>query len=149
MTMQILAMTAADYAEARSIWEATEGIGLSDADSREGVLAFLERNPGLSLVAKQDGRIIGTVLCGHDGRRGYLHHLAVAPEYRGQGLGRRLVDTCLARLAAAGIQKCHAWVYTENRDGQGFWRKIGWHERHDLRIITRETKTMGEDGRLP
>ena len=64
---------------------------------------------------------------------------AVVPQHRHEGLGRNLVSTCLAKLAAIGIQKCHAWVYAANRDGQGFWRKIGWHERSDLRIISRET----------
>lgn len=139
MTVTISPMTPADYAEARSLWEATPGIGLSEADSREGVVAFLERNPGLSLVAREDGRLVGTVLCGHDGRRGYLHHLAVAPPHQGQGLGRELVARCLAGLAAAGIQKCHAWVYAANREGQGFWQKIGWHRRTDLQVISRET----------
>lgn len=140
MIVAIREMTIADYEDARRLWETTEGIGLSGADSPEGIATYLERNPGLSLVAQHAGSMIGTVLCGHDGRRGYLHHLAVVPEYRGQGLGGRLVGTCLAKLAALGIDKCHVWVYARNQAGQEFWQRIGWRERDDLRIMSKETR---------
>jgi putative acetyltransferase len=139
MLVDILAMTPDDYERVHALWRSTEGMGLSDADSQEGIRAFLERNPGLSLLAWSQGRLIGTVLCGHDGRRGYLHHLAVIPEYRGQGLGKRLVEVCLARLAAAGIQKCHAFVHAGNKSGQAFWHKIGWQERLDLVLVSKAT----------
>jgi putative acetyltransferase len=138
MAVEISEMTVADYDEVMALWQSTEGMGLSSADSREGIAAFLARNPGLSLVARQHGRVIAAVLCGHDGRRGYLHHLAVARHARGQGLGRKLVDAGLAKLEAAGIQKCHIFLHIDNEKGEQFWRKIGWKERLDLKIMSRD-----------
>src|SRR5262249_7071962 len=124
MTAEITEMTLADYDAAYQLWQMTEGMGLSEADSRESIAAFLERNPGLSLVAWVRGEIVGTLLCGHDGRRGYLHHLAVTPTFRGQGIGTSLVKTCLGRLAERGLRKCHVFVRADNQGGQQFWRKI-------------------------
>ncbi len=138
MKLETREMVADDYDEVFPLWERAEGVGLTDADSREGVEKYLARNPGLSLVACQDGYIIGAILGGHDGRRGYLHHLAISPLYRRQGIGAALVRECLARLAASGIQKCHAWVYQKNHKAQAFWRKIGWSERDDLVVVSRE-----------
>ena len=128
-----------DYDAVFALWEQTEGVGLTASDSREVVHAFLVRNPGLSLVARHDGRIIGAVLCGHDGRRGFLYHLAVAREYRKQGLARAIVDTCLSRLAAVGILKATIFVYGHNDIGNRFWRKVGWKDRTDLVVLQRET----------
>lgn len=136
-------MTIADYGEVLALWQATENVGLSDADSRDGLDAYLKRNAGLSLVARHEGRLIGAVLCGHDGRRGYLHHLAVVPGFRKQGIGRALVDRCLARLAALGIQKCHVWVYEANRAGLEFWEQIGWAARTELQVVSRNTSDVG------
>lgn len=130
-----------DYDEVLALWEQTEGVGLTDSDSREAVSAFLARNPGLSLIARHDGRIIGAVLCGHDGRRGFLYHLAVAREYRKQGLARAIVDTCLSRLAAVGILKATIFVYGHNDIGNRFWRKVGWKDRTDLVVLQKETPT--------
>jgi N-acetylglutamate synthase len=134
-------MTLADYDQAFALWQACEGIGLTTADSCDGIRAYLGRNPGLSFVARDQGCLVGTVLCGHDGRRGYLHHLAVAPSHRGQGLGRALVAGCLAKLAAAGIDRCHLWARANNREGQAFWRTIGWTERTDLVMMSRQTRS--------
>ena len=130
-------MTIADYGEVSALWRATENVGLSDADSPQGIAAYLQRNPGLSLVARQDRRLVGAVLCGHDGRRAYLHHLAVAADSRQHGIGRSLVEECLARAAAVGIEKCHAWVYHENVAGLQFWEQIGWTSRTELKIVSR------------
>jgi len=132
-------MTIADYDEVLALWQATENMGLSEADSRKGVDAYLQRNDGLSLLARQGGRLAGAVLCGHDGRRAYLHHLAVARDFRHRGIGRALVEECLARLAARGIQKCHASVYPGNLAGLEFWNQIGWTCRTDLQLISRLT----------
>jgi acetyl esterase/lipase/GNAT superfamily N-acetyltransferase len=96
-----------------------------------GISQYLERNPGLSLVARNDEGIIGTVLCGHDGRRGYVHHLAVERDYRGQGIGRSLVEACLAKLQAVGIQRCQAFLHRNNEAGEKFWRRMGWRVRND------------------
>jgi putative acetyltransferase len=140
MSIQIAEMTAGDYDEVFRLWEGADGIGLSDADSREGVVAYLGRNFGLSLVARHVGRIVGAILCGHDGRRGYLHHLAVATDHRRRGIGTTLARECLSRLAHVGIQKCHVWVYQENRDAQRFWQTLGWTDRADLKVMSKEIK---------
>src|SRR5580692_3692620 len=99
MNCTIEPMTIADFDDVTALWQKTEGVGLNESDTREAIAIFLERNPGLSLIAR-DGRrkIIGAVLCGHDGRRGYLHHLAVASEHRRQGIGKTLVEACLSKL---------------------------------------------------
>jgi ribosomal protein S18 acetylase RimI-like enzyme len=105
---EIQEMTAQDYDEVAGLWRNTEGIGLDDdTDTREGIAAYLARNPGFSYVARQQSRIVGAVLCGHDGRRGYLHHLAVDQAHRHEGVGRALVEACLAKLGSIGIQKCN------------------------------------------
>ena len=129
--IEIRAMTAADYDDALALWQAIEGLGLSAADSREAITRYLARNPGLSFVARDDGgALAGAVLCGHDGRRGYLHHLAVRPDCRGHGLGRELANHCLAALRAEGITKCHLFVKRSNVAGQSFWQRTGWTERN-------------------
>ena len=128
--IEIRAMTIADYDDALALWQAIEGLGLSAADSREAITRYLARNPGLSFVAHADtGELVGAVLCGHDGRRGYLHHLAVRPDCRGHGLGRDLAGHCLAALRAEGIDKCHLFVKRSNTAGQAFWQQTGWTER--------------------
>jgi len=129
---EIADFTPADYDDALALWQVTEGITLRDADSREGIERYLLRNPGLSFTARDAGGLVGTVLCGHDGRRGYLHHLAVAPSHRRQGLGRRLIDRSLAGLRAIGIEKCHLFVVAENHPARDFWRRLGWVEREDI-----------------
>ena len=128
--------TLADYDTVLALWRSCEGIGLNESDTREAIAAFLNRNPGLSLVVlDQDDIIIGAVFGGHDGRRGYLHHLAVAPAHRGRGLGRRLVDETLARLRRQGIQKCSIFLYADNAAGRAFWTHEGWSAREDLVIL--------------
>jgi putative acetyltransferase len=134
--VQLRAMGAADYAAAFALWRATEGIGLSESDSEPAVAAFLRRNPGMSSVAVGEaGELLGAVLCGTDGRRGYLHHLAVPPRERGRGIGARLVSRCFEQLAAAGIPKCNVFLYTENHAGASFWEHNGWRARADLRVM--------------
>ena len=139
MTVTIEEMTDEDYDEVFALWRASEGIGLSEADSAEGIAGYLVRNPGLSFVARDGETLVGAVLCGHDGRRGYLHHLAVSPASRGRGIGRALVAECLARLRQQGIQRCHLFVFRENRDALAFWQRIGWRTRADLTMMSRDT----------
>jgi ribosomal protein S18 acetylase RimI-like enzyme len=139
MPFSLTEMQSDDYDAVLALWRASEGVGLTASDSREAVHSFLARNPGLSFVAWHDGRIIGAVLCGHDGRRGYLYHLAVACEYRKQGLARAIVDTCLSRLETSGIQKATIFVYGHNDIGNRFWRKVGWKDRTDLVVLQKDT----------
>jgi len=124
-----------DYDAVIALWRRTEGVGLNESDTRRAITAYLRRNPRLSFVAEKDGRIIGAVLCGHDGRRGYLHHLAVSKRHRCRGLGRRLVNACLAKLRKAGIQKCNIFIFASNTEGMKFWTHIGWSLRTELRLM--------------
>lgn len=137
MNSEVSPFTIEMYDGVLALWQQCEGIGLSSADSREGIRVYLERNPGMSFVAIADRNVIGAVLAGHDGRRGYIHHLAVHPAHRQQGLGRRLVDRCLDALRDAGIQKCHIFIFTENSGGIDFWESVGWMRRADISVMSR------------
>jgi len=134
-------LTLRDYSPAFALWSRSKGMGLSGADSRPAIAAYLRRNPGLSLIARRGTEVVATVLCGQDGRRGFLHHLAVARPYRGQGLGAKLVSTCLARLASDGIEKCHIFLHADNPEGRKFWSRVGWKVREDLIVISNDTRT--------
>jgi putative acetyltransferase len=124
-----------DYDAVVALWRRTEGVGLNESDTRRAIAAYLRRNPRLSFVAEQGGRIIGAVLCGHDGRRGYLHHLAVSKRHRRRGIGRLLVNACLAKLRKAGIQKCNIFIFANNAAGMKFWAHTGWSLRTELRLM--------------
>lgn len=117
-----------------------EGVGLNESDTPDQLKLYLNRNPGLSLVVRDNESLIGAVLCGHDGRRGYLHHLAVIPEYRKRGLGRQLIATCLALLREIGISKCNIFLYANNELGERFWTNCGWSKRYDLQVMQRPTE---------
>ncbi len=132
-------MTSDDYQPVYDLWTKTEGIGLSQADSPEGIAQFLARNPDLSYVAVADEQIVGAAMCGHDGRRGYLHHVAVAANYRRQGIGAALADHCLSALAAIRIDKCHLFVKADNVEGHAFWQRVAWIGRDDIRMMSRFT----------
>lgn len=137
--IKILDMTIDDYDEVIRLWNNTEGIGLSNSDTKKNIDYYLRRNPGLSLVAKIDGMVIGAILCGHDGRRGYIHHLAVYTKYRGFGIGSSLVDCSLNKLRLLGIDKCHIFVFEINTEGMRFWERTGWIKRYDLSLMSRYT----------
>ena len=138
MEYEISEMKIEDYDEAMALWQSAEGIGLRDSDNRKDMESFLERNPRMSLVARKDQKIIGTLLCGHDGRRGYLYHLSVAPPQRLRGIGKALVEKCLSQLHAEGIQKCHVFILKNNKEGHQFWKIIGWKERRDIQVMSKE-----------
>jgi ribosomal protein S18 acetylase RimI-like enzyme len=140
--IEIAPLTPADYDEVMALWRATEGLTLRDADSREAIAGYLERNPALSFVAR-DGGVVGAVLGGHDGRRGYLYHLAVAPSHRGRGLGRALAERVMAGLATRGIAKCHILVHADNAAGRAFWARAGWAERTGLVLMSRSDGGAG------
>ncbi|HEY6572230.1 MAG TPA: GNAT family N-acetyltransferase, partial [Candidatus Eisenbacteria bacterium] len=130
--MKIRALQVADFEGVRHLWASTEGLGVGPGDTREGVGHFLDRNPGLSLVAVDMGSIVASALCGHDGRRGFIYRLAVAPEYRNQGVAKDLVRRCLAGLKAAGIERCLILVQEDNEGARLFWEKMGGRLRSDL-----------------
>lgn len=126
------------YDAARTLWAVTPGVGLSAADSAEGIATFLARNAGLSLVAVEEGALVGTILCGHDGRRGLIHHLVVAASHQRRGIGMRLLEAGLARLRDAGIARAHLLVYADNEAGLAFWRRVGI-ERTEITLFSVDT----------
>ena len=126
MGYTIRSMTMEDYKEAVQLWRNADWISLSDTDAREPMQRFLDRNPGLSLVVYDGDELIGTILCSHDGRRGYLHHLAVDERYRRRGIGSELVQRCLTALAREGIIKCNIYFLEENEAGMAFWAHNGF-----------------------
>ncbi|MFP4105546.1 MAG: GNAT family N-acetyltransferase [Phycisphaerae bacterium] len=140
MSVSYNTMAETDWSDAHALWTASDGVCVhDDLDSLESVTYYLRRNPGMSFVAREDGKLIGAVLCGTDGRRGYLHHLAVDPDARGKGVGRRLAARCMQALSEAGIRKCHIFVLEENIPGKEFWRRAGWDRRDDVAIFSRMT----------
>jgi putative acetyltransferase len=134
-----------DYARVIELWRHCEGVGLNESDTPDGIARFLERNPGLSLVVETtDHQLVAAVLCGQDGRRGYLHHLAVAAPHRRHGLGRQLVETCLENLRGLGIAKCNIFLYADNNTGRAFWLRRGWAAREDL-VVVQKALTPGTE----
>jgi ribosomal protein S18 acetylase RimI-like enzyme len=131
-------MTISDYDQILALWQKTPGLGLSDADSREGISAFLKRNTGLCFVYEEGERLIGTILCGHDGRRGYIYHLAVDEAYRKRGIGRQLTQQSLDALQQRGIAKCHLFVYRDNKEAELFYDRLGWQKRTTLDIFSKD-----------
>ncbi|AMN81316.1 GNAT family N-acetyltransferase [Pseudomonas azotoformans] len=130
--LNIRTMTPADYDAVLSLMQGTPGISLRDADSRSATERYLARNPGLSFVAEAAGRLIACVMCGHDGRRGYLQHALVLPEYRRQGIAQALTQRCLDALAQLGIHKCHLDVFKTNISAADYWQGQGWKLRTDI-----------------
>ncbi len=126
-------MTIDDYDEVKALWMTIKGFAIrSIDDSREGVERFLKRNPSTSAVAVEDGRIVGAILCGHDGRRGCLYHVCVAEQYRMRGIGKAMVVFCMEALKAEEINKVSLIAFTANDIGNAFWKQIGWTKREDL-----------------
>lgn len=130
---KIRVMTADDYDGVYRLWMSTPGMGLNDVDdSREGILKYLKRNPGTCFVAEKDGRIAGVIISGHDGRRGYIYHTAVAIEDRKQGIGSLLLEAATEALEAEGISKAALVVFGRNEIGNHFWERNGFTSREDL-----------------
>lgn len=133
MSIIIRPMEADDYENVYRLWENIQGFGLRSVDdSREGVERFLKRNPGTSVVAEQNGRIVGTILCGHDGRQGSFYHVCVERTYRKRGVGERMVRFALRALQREGISKVTLVAFTTNHVGNSFWKELGWMEREDF-----------------
>jgi len=131
--MVIRPMVMEDYDAVYALWIATPGMGLNSIDdSRDGIGKYLERNPGFSFVATEGETLVGVILCGHDGRRGVIHHTAVEPGYRGRGLGRALAEAAFAALRGAGVTKAWLVVKKSNAPGNAFWARMGFEDRTDL-----------------
>lgn len=129
----IRVMTIEDYDEVYALWKKIRGFGIrSIDDSREGVDRFLKRNPTTSVVAERDGRIVGSILCGHDGRRGCFYHVCVDENYRRHGIGKAMVVASMEALKAEYINKVCLIAFTSNDGGNAFWNTIGWTRRLDL-----------------
>lgn len=118
----------ADYDAVVRLWCHTDGVEIAEGDDRETVTAYLQRNPGLSRIACRDDEVVAAVLCGHDGRRGLLYHLAVRADCRGQGVGQRLVAECVTGLRAAGLKRALILVGRDNTPGREFWLGRGFAE---------------------
>jgi N-acetylglutamate synthase len=125
------------YEAVYALWDRCPGVGLSSADARENIAAYLDRNPGMSFVALAGTEVVGAILGGHDGRRGYIHHLAVDETFRRRGIGKQLLKNCLKTLDEAGIQKCHLFIFHENEKGSAFWEANGWALRQDIRVMSK------------
>ena len=129
----IRAMTLEDYENVHALWMKIKGFAIrSIDDSKEGVERFLNRNPGISVVAEEDGKIVGAILCGHDGRRGCMYHVCVDPEYRLKGIGKSMVVFAMEALRKEKINKVSLIAFTKNDVGNAFWKEIGWTGRKDL-----------------
>ncbi len=131
--MTIRTMTIEDYDGVYALWMSIKGFAIRSVDdSRDGVAIFLKRNPTTSVVAEEDGRIVGAILCGHDGRRGCMYHVCVAADYRMRGIGRQMVVMAMEALKKEQINKVSLIAFTENDIGNAFWKQIGWTKREDL-----------------
>ena len=117
-----------DYDAAVELWNRVEGLDVAEGDDQESIRRFLGQNRGLSRIATIGSTIVGAVLCGHDGRRGYIYHLAVDPAYRGFGLGKRLIAECLDGLKRAGLERANILVAKDNPRGREFWKSCGWED---------------------
>ena len=129
--VKVRVMTPDDWDGVAAVWENHEGTNPVD-DSPEGFAKYLRRNPTTSFVAEDDGRIIGTILAGHDGRRGIFHHVSVLSEYQKQGVGKMLVDSAAEALRKEGINKVLLVVFKHNENGNAFWEHMGFTVREDL-----------------
>lgn len=131
--MTIRKMTINDYDQVYELWLNTHGMGLNTSDdSREGIEKYLKRNPETCFVALENGVLVGVIMAGHDGRRGFIHHTAVHRQYRNLGIGRQLVEHAMNALEAEGINKVALVAFTRNETGNAFWEKMGFTVRDDL-----------------
>ena len=139
--LTIRELLAADLDAVLEVWSKTEGLGLNESDTHEALEAFLRRSPGLSAIAASaDGRLIGAVLCGHDGRRGTIHHLAVSRPYRRRVVAKRLLEHCLSRLGQAQIPRCNVFLYDDNEEGGMFWVHNGWEAAAAWKTLQRRVE---------
>lgn len=135
-TVSIEVFTPQDIAEVLELWRSTPGVGLSSADTPAELTRFLERNPGTSFVAREEGAVVGAILGGWDGRRGYIHHLAVRADRRRRGIGSALLERLLGEFRRMRVLKAHMFVYVDNVAAIEFYRKRGWTRRGDIQVMS-------------
>ena len=136
-------MDISDYPQVIELWSETEAMLLRDADSKENIGKYLERNPNLSFVALDGDNVVGAILVGTDGRRGYVQHLAVNSNCRGQGIGAKLISSAMEALSKVGIAKTHLFVANENINAQSFYEKLGWFSRDEVRMFSFNSSNNG------
>lgn len=141
--MIIRKMTIGDYDKIYALWLSCRGMGLNDIDdSREGIARYLQRNPDTCFVAEEAGEILGAIMAGHDGRRGYIYHTAVHPGSRRRGIGRSLAEAALEALRECGISKVALVAFRRNEEGNAFWEGMGFSERTDLSYRNRTLREI-------
>ncbi len=150
--IRIEPMVPADYDNVRALWLTIRGFGIRAVDdSRADIERFILRNPTTSVVARHGDRVVGSILCGSDGRQGALYHVCVAREYRRRGIGTRMVGYCMQQLRSMGISKVSLIAFTRNDAGNAFWKQIGWTRKSDVNyyefVLNEEniTQFIGED----
>jgi len=142
MPIEYRFMTIDDYEAAYDLWIKCQN-GLNDKDdSRDGIEKYLKRNPGTSYVAVHEGKVVGVILCGHDGRRGIVQHACVSPDYRRMGIGKKLVDLALDALKKEGINKVLLVAFKKNEGGNAFWESQGFTLREDLNYRNKALSEM-------
>ena len=134
--MIIREMTSKDYPEVFALWQITSKRALNRHDSEEQIKFYLQRNEGLSQVAVVDGKIVGTVLAGHDGRQGLIHHMAVLPQFRREGIAHCLAERAVRNLCKVGIDTTHIFCFCDNEAGHGFWEDFGFKKRDDVDVFS-------------
>ena len=137
-------MALEDYDGVYALWTRTEGLDVNDLDQRDQLEAFLRRNPDMSQVALWDGRVVGAILCGHDGRMGLLHRLAVDRDCRRRGIGRAMVEACLECLRSQGIRVAFLFVYHTNPQGLAFWEASGWRSASDCAALWKNLRPSAQ-----
>jgi ribosomal protein S18 acetylase RimI-like enzyme len=131
-------MSIEDFPAMITLWKKLPGIGLSKADKKKYLAKFLEKNSRYCFVMKDGKKLVGTILAGNDGRRGYIYHLAIEPDFQSKGFGAKLVQKSLHALSANGIHKAHIFVISDNLTGIDFWEHIGWTLRDDVLIMSKD-----------
>ncbi len=141
--MNVRKMVISDYESVYELWLSCKGMGINNIDdTREGIERFLERNPDTCFVAEWEEAIVGVILAGFDGRRGYIYHTAVLPEYRKKGIGTRLLDNAMNALDKLGAAKVGLLVFNDNTEGNAFWEKHGFFVRNDVVYRNKEIKEL-------
>ena len=138
MEINFREMIITDYENAIALWRSLPGIGLSSADEKSEIAKFLNKNPTSCWIAEHDSKLVGTILGGSDGRRGYIYHLAVNQSFQNQRVGKSLLQRCLQTFRKIGIQKCHLLVIPDNTDGIAFWKHARWVLRDDVLVMSKE-----------